>query len=220
MSDYADDALAVFRWLANRRDIDRDRIAVIGHNEGAWTALLAATRERDIAAVVTLAAPATTGRERVVEQQRHVLERMQLTPADRVARIELQERINTAVLTGKGWESIPADMRKQADTPWFQSFLAFEPARVVRDIRQPLLIVHGELDAEVPSAHMDRLAELAKTSRSQAVAVVGVRDVNHLLIPAVRGEVDEYATLKDRDLSQDVTTAVTNWLTKTFQAIR
>jgi fermentation-respiration switch protein FrsA (DUF1100 family) len=111
-------------------------------------------------------------------------------------------------------------MRKQADTPWFQSFLAFEPARVMRDIRQPLLIVHGELDAEVPASHLDKLAELAKASRSRAVAVVSVRDVNHLLIPAVRGEVDEYATLKDRALSKDVTTAITNWLTKTYQAIR
>lgn len=220
MNDYADDAVAVFRWLANRRDIDRDRIEIIGHNEGAWTALLAATRERDIAGVVTLAAPATTGTERVVEQQRHALDGMQIAPADRVARIELQERINAAVLTGKGWEGIPADMRKQADTPWFQSFLAFEPARVMRDIRQPLLIVHGELDAEVPASHLDKLAELAKSSRSRAVAVVSVRDVNHLLIPAVRGEVDEYATLKDRALSKDVTTAITNWLTKTYQAIR
>ena len=220
MTDYADDALAVFRWLANRRDIDRDRIAIIGHNEGAWTALLAATREGDIAGVVTLESPATTGKERVVEQQRHVLERMQLAPADRVARMELQERVNAAVLTGKGWEGIPADMRKQADTPWFQSFLAFDPARVMRDLRQPLLIVHGELDAEVPASHMDKLAELAKASRSRAVAVVSVRDVNHLLIPAVRGELDEYATLKDRALSKDVTTAITSWLTKTFQAIR
>jgi hypothetical protein len=67
---------------------------------------------------------------------------------------------------------------------------------------------------------MDRLAELAKTSRSRAVAVVGVRDVNHLLIPAIRGEVDEYATLKDHALSTDVTTAVTAWLTKTFEAVR
>jgi pimeloyl-ACP methyl ester carboxylesterase len=220
LGDHADDAISVFRWLRARRDVDRDRIGIVGHNEGAWTALLAATRERDIAAVVTLESPATTGTERVVEQQRHVLERMQLAPADRVARIELQEKINAAVLTGKGWEDIPADMRKQADTPWFQSFLAFDPARVVRDIRQPMLIVHGELDAEVPPSHMDRLAELAKAGRSRAVAVVGVRGVNHLLIPAVRGEVDEYATLKDRTLSKDVTTAITSWLTKTFQSVR
>ena len=220
LGDHADDALAVFRWLRERRDVDRERIAIIGHNEGAWAALLASTRQRDIAAVVTLAAPATSGKERVVEQQRHVLERMQLAPVDRVARIELQERINAAVLTGKGWEGIPADMRKQADTPWFQSLLAFDPARVVRDIRQPMLIVHGELDAEVPVSHMDKLAELAKASRSRAVAVVGVRGVNHLLIPAVRGEIDEYATLKDRALSKDVTSTITSWLTKTFQAAR
>jgi pimeloyl-ACP methyl ester carboxylesterase len=220
MGDYADDALSVFKWLAARRDVDRDRIAIIGHNEGAWAAMLAATRERDIAALVTLASPATVGKERVVEQQRHVLERMALTPADRVARIELQEKINAAVLTGRGWDVIPADMRKQADTPWFQSFLAFDPARVMRDVRQPILIVHGEIDAEVPPSHMDRLAELAKASRSRAVAVVSVRGVNHLLVPAVTGDVDEYATLEQRTLSADVTTAVTSWLTKTFQAVR
>jgi pimeloyl-ACP methyl ester carboxylesterase len=220
LGDHADDAISVFRWLRERGDVDRDRIAIIGHNEGAWAALLAATRQRDFAAVVTLASPATPGKERIVEQQRHVLERMQLAPSDRVSRIELQERINAAVLTGKGWEGIPADMRKQADTPWFQSFLAFDPARVVRDIRQPMLIIHGELDAEVPPSHMDRLAELAKASRSRAVAVVGVRGVNHLLIPAVRGEIDEYATLKDRALSTDVTMAMTGWLTKTFQAVK
>ena len=220
LGDYADDAVSVFRWLRERRDIDRDRIAIVGHNEGAWAALLAANRQRDIAGVVTLASPATTGKERVVEQQRHALERMQFTPADRVARIELQEKINAAVLTGRGWEGIPPDMRKQADTPWFQSFLAFDPARVVRDIRQPMLIVHGELDAEVPAAHMDRLAELAKASRSRAVAVVSVRGVNHLLVPAVTGDVDEYATLEDRTVSKDVTTAITSWLTRTFQAVR
>ena len=217
ISDHADDARSVFKWLTARKDVDRDRIAIIGHNEGAWTALLAATRERDIAAVVTLASPATVGKERVVEQQRHVLERMAIPPAARVERIELQEKINAAVLSGRGWEGIPPEMRKQADTPWFQSFLAFDPARVVKDIRQPVLIVHGELDAEVPVSHMDRMAELAKTSRSRAVAVVSVRGVNHLLVPAVTGDVDEYATLTDRTLSKDVTTAVTSWLAKTFQ---
>jgi pimeloyl-ACP methyl ester carboxylesterase len=220
IADHAEDALAVFRWLANRRDIDRDRIAVIGHNEGAWTALAAATRERDIAAVALLAAPSTPGSERVLEQQRHLLEKSSLAPAERVARIELQQRIHAAVLTGKGWEGIPADLRKQADTPWFQSLLAFDPARVIKDLRQPLLLVHGELDAEVPVSHVDRLAELAKGSRSRAVAVVTVRGVNHLLLPAVSGDVAEYATLQDRNTSRDVTTAIGEWLTKTFQAVR
>ena len=220
LGDHADDAVAVVRWLANRRDVDRDRIAVLGHNEGAWAALLAATRERRIAAVVTIASPSTSGAERVVEQQRHMLEQMNSPPADRVAKIELQTRINAAVMTGRGWEGIPADMRKQADTPWFQSLLMFDPARVIKDVRQPLLIVHGDLDAQVPVSHVDRLAELAKGGRSRAVAVVTVRGVNHLLLPAVTGDVSEYASLQDRTPSADVTAAITGWLAKTFAAAR
>ena len=221
LGDQAEDALAVVRWLANRRDIDRDRMAVVGHNEGAWAALLAASRERRITALVTIAAPSINGSERVLEQQRHVLERMDIPPAERVAKIELQSRINAAVMSGRGWEALPPEVRKQADTPWFQSFLMFDPARVIRDVRQPVLFVHGELDAEVPVSHLDRLGELAqKEGRSRSVAVVAVRGVNHLLTPAVTGEVAEYASLPNRNVSADVTKAIAEWLTKTFQSAR
>ena len=46
-----------------------------------------------------------------------------------------------------------------------------------------------------------------------------MRGVNHLLVPATTGEVSEYASLPDRNVSKDVTTAVTAWLTKTFKAV-
>jgi pimeloyl-ACP methyl ester carboxylesterase len=182
--------------------------------------MFAANRERRIAAFATLATPGSTGAERVLERQRHVLEKMDITPAERVARIELQTKINNAVISGRGWEGIPPETRRQADTGWFQSMLAFDPARVVRDVRQPYLIVHGELDGEVPVLHADRLAELAKTSRSRAVSVTTVRGVNHLLVPAITGDVDEYPSLPDRTLSKDVTTAITGWLTKSFASVK
>lgn len=221
LGDHADDVQAVVRWLANRRDIDRDRIAVLGHNEGAWTALLAAARERRIAAVVSIAAPSTTGLERNLEQQRHELDRLNLSPAERVAKVEEQTRINAAVVSGSGWEHVSPDTRKRADTPWFQSFLTFDPARVIEDVRQPLLFIHGELDAEVPVSHVDRLGEFArKESRLRSVAVVTVRGVNHLLIPAVTGDVGEYASLQDRVISRDLTNATSEWLVKIFAAIR
>jgi pimeloyl-ACP methyl ester carboxylesterase len=219
--DYADDARSVFDWLEDRRDVDPDRIALIGHGDGAWIALLTAARERDVAAVVTFSGPATPGTELNLEQQQLALDRSTLTPAERDARIALQKQIQSAVLTGKGWDTVPPELRRQADTPWFQSFLAFEPAEVIEDVRAPLLLVHPALDREVPAAHVERLAELAKTeSDSKAVEVVVVRGVNHLLLPATTGEVVEYGTLTDRAVSTDVTAAVTGWLTKTFAAIR
>ncbi len=166
LSDHADDARSVFTWLRARRDVDPDRIALLGHSEGAWVAFLAASRERRIAGVVSIAAPSSTGSELVLEQQQYVLE--QSNAADRAAKIELQQRINAAVVSGRGWEGIPEDIRKQADTPWFQSLLMFEPARVIRNVRQPLLLVHGDLDRQVPVAHINRLSDLARRRAGRA----------------------------------------------------
>lgn len=219
MSDYADDARAVVRWLVNRPDVDRDRIAVAGHSEGAWVALLAATRENRVKAIVSIAAAAVSGNELVLEQQRQALDDSNTPPADRAERIEQQNKINAAVMTGRGWEGIAPEVRSQADTPWFQSYLTFNPGRVLEDVEQPVLIVHGQLDRQIPVSHAERLAEMARTtSDSKAVALTTVRGVNHLLAPAITGQVAEYAVLQDRNVSADVTTAITSWLVKTLPA--
>ena len=221
LNDYAEDTRAVVRWLAARKDVDPKRIAVVGHSEGAWVGMLAASREGKISALVTLAGASSTGAELILEQQQTALEQSAMTPADREARVTLQKQIQTAVVTGKGWEGVPPALRKQADTPWFQSVLLFDPARTIKGVRQPMLLVHGALDKQVPIAHAERLAGLArKESRSKTVELVVVRGVNHLLAPATTGDVSEYETLTDKNVSADVSKTITDWLTRTFAAIK
>jgi pimeloyl-ACP methyl ester carboxylesterase len=58
LNDYAEDARAVVRWLERRKDVDRNRIAVVGHSEGAAVAMILATREDRVKAVVLIAEPA------------------------------------------------------------------------------------------------------------------------------------------------------------------
>jgi pimeloyl-ACP methyl ester carboxylesterase len=221
LNDYAEDVRAVVRWLAARKDVDPKRIAVVGHSEGAWVGMLAASREGRIAALVTLAGAGSTGADLILEQQQTALDQASLAPADRESRVALQRQIHAAVLTGKGWDGVPPPMRKQADTPWFQSVLTFDPLRTIKGVRQPMLIVHGALDKQVPLPHAERLADLArKESRSKSVELVVVKNVNHLLAPAETGDVAEYATLADRNVSADVSSAVTGWLTRTFAAVK
>jgi pimeloyl-ACP methyl ester carboxylesterase len=221
LSDYAEDARVVFKWLSQRKDIDSKRIVLVGHSEGAWVALLAASREKKFAAVVAIAGPSSTGAELILEQQQAALALSNLQPAEREARVALQRQIHTAAMTGKGWEGVPENLRKQADTPWFQSVLAFDPANTIKNVRQPLLVVHGALDKQVPVAHAERLANLARTvGDSKTVELTLVRGVNHLLVPAVTGEIDEYAGLTDRTVSFEVTNVVNAWLAKTLQAIK
>lgn len=217
LDDFAQDAVSAVSWLRGRRDVDPRRIVVLGHGEGAWVAMLAAARERRIAAVVSIAAPATTGAELVLEQQQYMLEQAKTPDAERTAKVALQKQINSAVVSGRGWEGIAVDIRRQADTPWFQSMLTFDPARAVDRVRQPMLFVHGGLDRQVPVAHAERLAAVARAERRTATVAV-IPAVNHLLTPATTGHVSEYGTLADRHVSREVTTAVTDWLTKTLPA--
>ena len=179
INDYAEDVRAVVNWLEKRKDIDKERIALVGHSEGAWVAMRAAERDKRITALALLQAAATTGADFILEQQRQVLERSSTPEAEKQAKIELQQQINAAALKGSGWENIPESLRSAADTPWFQSFLAFDPARVMRDIRQPVIVVRGDPDTPVAPNHADRLAELAR-ARRRKVAVEVVDDVKDL----------------------------------------
>lgn len=217
LADYADDVRAAVKFLSERKDVDPRRIAVVGHSEGGIVAMLAAARDRRIAALALLSTPGVTGAELNLEQVKHALDRTTRSAADKQATIELQKKIQQAVLTGSGWEPLAA-YRKQADTPWFQSFLAFDPARVMRDIRQPVLIVQGDLDTQVAPANAGRLEALAGQRKNRPAAqVVRVHGINHLLVPATTGEADEYPNLRDKRVSAEVSRAIVSWLQTTLK---
>jgi hypothetical protein len=51
---------------------------------------------------VLLAAPGVSGSDLVLAQQKRLLDRSNLSDADKQARIDLQKQIHEAVITGKG----------------------------------------------------------------------------------------------------------------------
>ncbi|MGE0463986.1 MAG: alpha/beta fold hydrolase [Vicinamibacterales bacterium] len=217
LNDYAEDARAVVRWLERRKDVDRNRIAVVGHSEGAAVAMILATREKRVKAVVLIAGTGTTGAELVLEQQRHQLDLMKMDASERAAKIALQEQIHAAVLKGTGWDGIPDGVRKVADTPWFQSMLSFDPARVMKDVNQPVLIVQGELDVQVPPHHAEKLLAMAQArKRNVDEQLLKVPGVNHLLVPAKTGEVSEYASLGGAEVAPAIPAGIGTWLAKTL----
>jgi pimeloyl-ACP methyl ester carboxylesterase len=214
--DYTDDLIGIVKWLEERDDVDPRRLTVVGHSEGGTVALQAAARERKIRSLVLLATPGTTGSDLLLEQQQRELDRMKLPEAEKAEKIALQKKIHAAVIDGTGWESVPPELRRQADTPWFRSLLLFDPTTVMPRVKQPILIVQGDLDTQVLPHHADKLAELARARKKDAggVDVVHLPGVNHLLVPAATGDVEEYAALKVKTVSPDVITAIVEWARK------
>ncbi|MEO5821226.1 MAG: alpha/beta fold hydrolase [Vicinamibacteraceae bacterium] len=213
LGDYAEDVVAVIKFLEKRKDIDPKRIALLGHSEGAAVALLAARRAGQVDAIALVAGIGTTGAQLNLEQQQYALKTSKIPEAEHAAKIELQKKVQAAVLTGKGWDDVPAEIRKQAESPWFSSFLAFDPAPLVAKLDQPIFVIQGALDTQVPPHHAEKLGVLAnarkKASKTEIVVLPGI---NHLLVPAKTGDVSEYGSLPDRTVSQDVAAKIAAWL--------
>ncbi len=223
LAEYADDVVRVVSWVRKRDDVDDDRIAVVGYSESGPIAMLAAAREGRVKAVALLAAPGKNGRDVVAEQQVQLLSRLSISATERSTRTALQHRVAEAAITGKGWETIPPEIKIEASAPWFKSWLLFDPAVAMRKLKQPILIVHGALDMETPLAHADAL-ELLSSRRNKIAPThtrkVVVPGVNHLLVPATSGEVAEYPKLSTLVVSPVVATTIAEWLGSVLPASR
>ena len=76
------------------------------------------------------------------------------------------------------------------------------------------------MDTEVPATHADQLEALSRLRKrpdghTRKVVLPGV---NHLLVNASTGGVDEYALLPNLSVAGEVVTAVIDWLASTLPA--
>ena len=218
LGDFSDDQRAAVKFLTSRKDVDDRRIAVVGFSEGGLVSLLSAAKEKRIGAVVLVSTPGISGADLVLAQQQHALGKSNLSDAEKQARIDMQKKINEAAVSGKGLDALTPAVRRQIDNAEFQSVLAADPAKLVPNVKQPILVVQGERDMEVAPTNADRLEGLAKARKQPAVVdVVKIPGVNHLLVPAQTGEVDEYTALPDKQISPVASAAIVEWLKKTLK---
>jgi pimeloyl-ACP methyl ester carboxylesterase len=187
------------RWSGRRRkDVDGDRVAVVSHGEGETVAMLASAREKRIAAVGLLKSPGLTGARRcwaAAARSACCRGRMPRAGKDRagLASAASARIAGSRAIVGPG-----------AATPlcwFFKSWLIFDPAVVIAKIDRPLLILQGSIDMEVPVAHADRLEEIARRrakAGSTGTRKIIVPGVNHLLVAARTGTIDEYDVLQPK----------------------
>jgi uncharacterized protein len=213
LQEYADDVVAAVKWLEKRKDVDKRRISVAGHSEGAAVAMLAAARDKKISALTLMAAMGTRGVDLILEQQQYSLELLKTPETERASKVEMQKKILDAAMSGKGLDELPPDIRIRVDSPWYRSLLLFDPSEAMPRIKQPVLVIHGELDRQTPPHHAKLLIELGNArKKGPAATLVLLPGLNHLLVPAATGDIGEYASLQTKRISPDVARAIADWL--------
>ena len=175
--------------------------------------MLAAAAEKKVEGLVLMSGMAIPGRDLVLEQQQQVLSASSVPEAERTQKVELQKQILEAAMTEKGWESLPPDVRGLVDTPLYRSLLTFDPSKVMTRVKQPILVLQGDLDVQVKPYHADRLGELGRArKKSGSTEVKHFPALNHLFVPAKAGEAAEYSALEAKAISPEVADAIAAWV--------
>ena len=210
-SSYADDVRAELAYLRGRREIDPNRVALVGHSEGGSIAMMIAASDARIRAVALMAAMGKTGREVNLAQQEEALaQATNLTEARRDELRAEQRRILQTVIEGGDASQLPPQAR--AYLPWFKEFLTFDPLAVMRRMRQPVLILQGALDRQVTADQAPLLERAAREAGNRDVTVRVFPGLNHLFLPARTGAWSEYSTLTTTALSTELLDALGTWL--------
>jgi len=82
------------------------------------------------------------------------------------------------------------------DTPWFRSFLDYDPGPNLAKVKCPALLVFGELDAQVPpEENRQAMVQALLRGKNSDFTVKTFPGANHLFQAAVTGSPSEYERL-------------------------
>ncbi len=222
--DFADDAEAGFRWLRARPEVDRGKVGLLGHSEGAIVAPLVAAREPAVAFLILLAAPGVPG-EQILYRQGELILRAggadeETVEASRALQRALFNAVRDAAdgatahaaaraVLSRRAKALEGPERDQAEamfdlqaaevaSPWFRFFLRHDPAPVLAKVRCPVLAVWGEKDLQVPpDQNRPPLEAALAAGGNQRVAARVLPGLNHLLQPAMTGHPGEYGQIEE-----------------------
>ncbi len=201
--DAANDVRSVVAWLRTRPDIDGSRIALAGHSEGGIIAPMVASTDPTLKAIALLAGTAYDGR-RVLNFQIGAQ-----TPVPRgasaVTRDSVARRV-TAVVDSMA-----------AASPWMGYFVAYDPLRTLRLVKQPVLILQGETDRQVTPEQADTLAATLRTAGNRRVIVQKFRATNHLMLAEESGAPLGYTSLTDARVRPALLGALADWMVRTLR---
>jgi pimeloyl-ACP methyl ester carboxylesterase len=244
--DFAEDALSGVRYLQKRKEIDRKRIGLLGHSEGALVCAIAAAKApREVAFLIMLAGTGVPG-EQILYRQAELMSRKaglaeplierNRALQQRVFEILKRERDDTkaqdaiyeAMLQSLGAganlpENQKAALRAQAAnyiSPWFRAFITLDPAPYLRKVRCPVLALNGELDLQVdPEQNLPVIERTLREGGNKKITVRRLPNLNHLFQKAKTGLITEYAEIEET-FNPDALEIIRKWLDETVQGAK
>ncbi|PWA10810.1 alpha/beta hydrolase family protein [Flavobacterium laiguense] len=216
--DFAKDVQAAVVYLQTRKEIDKNKIGLIGHSEGGVIAPIVAENSKDIDFIVLLAGTGIRG-DKLMLLQKEKIERQMGTPENEIQKGQeifkgaydivlassagdnnLKTKINSYFKLQFGdkmnEEQISA-LTDQITSPWMVNFLKFDPVSALEKVKCPVLAINGDKDLQVPAdVNLDAINKAVVKGGNKKVTTKIVPNLNHLFQECKTGLPNEYGTIE------------------------
>ena len=238
--DFVVDAMAAVEYLKTRKEIDVNKIGLIGHSEGGLIAPIVATKTSDVAYIVLLAGPGLPGSD-IITLQAELIARASGETEENIKlgknfNIKVFNEINSSTddeelkdnldkMFSEFYDGLPpAEQKKMGskDTfmkrkaallaPWFRYFLKYDPRPTLEKVTCPVLALNGGKDLQVPPKEDLREIEKAlKNGENKNYKIVELPGLNHLFQTSVTGSPSEYNKITET-FSPTALKIISDWI--------
>lgn len=207
--DLISDVSSAVDFLAKREDIDRDRIAVLGHSQGGYYAVSVAASHPQVSACIIMAGIEAmnlpdTDLEMMWSFDKSALDWGQEYLKD-IA--ECTKDTSEILKTGNDWAIL---LHKRVFLKKRRLDIEKKPLELIRKVKTPVLILRGKRDAVIPVEHIKLLEETLKEGANKDYEIVYFNRLNHFFGKKIEDGI--YRT--HLSIDKEVAPAVIDWLNK------
>lgn len=239
--DFSYDVESAVKYLKARKEIEKDKIGLIGHSDGAMIAPMVAARSSDVSFIVLLAGPGLPGAKVLLERQellerkmgfsdvqieksrRHAEQMIQIVASSNDAELTRTELINFsknnyddipeyAIPPGMSKDQFISKHIEMLSSPWFKFFLTYDPTTTLQKVKCPVLALNGDKDVQVPSeSNLEGIKHALVVGGNQDVTVEKIPGLNHAFQECVTGMPDEYGKI-EQTFAPVALTKISDWI--------
>ncbi|NMM50670.1 alpha/beta hydrolase family protein [Marinigracilibium pacificum] len=238
-NDRISDVLSAFDYLKARKDINSNKIGLIGHSEGGLIAAMTAEKSQDVGFIILMAAPGLTGYDMILLRTEKSNKQAGKSPTEinketillkgifevimksdnlDESKIALTDSLQNQLKTNpaqfpKGLKAEDLDLMVGTfSAPWFQRILKSDPSASLRNVECPVLAINGRNDKQIlPKENLGAIRQALEQGENTSFAIREISGLNHMFQESESGLVDEFSII-EQTFSPIALDVVTNWI--------
>ena len=238
--ELASDAESALDFMRSNPKIQKDKISIAGHSEGAMIAVMLAAKIKDIHSVVLMAGPAIPGGDLLLKQQflinkasgvsekmnksiqrfnreiyKIVIEEKTLQTARPIIEKKVRKSLKNAKekdLAGyNSKEELIQEALNNVCNPWMFYFIKYDPKNDLEKVNCHVLALNGSNDLQVPPKENLSAMEMHIPKSSKSLVFKELARLNHLFQECETGNITEYETI-EQTIQPGVLKLMGEWL--------